>query len=100
MSMPLLGVNVVSIKASILMSSYTSKNNKDTSRRTDCAQSLNSLHWEELGLRCSSVWQHACVQPLVRWHGQSQVFKITRRTPLSPNSIFGATKWETLAPLH
>ena len=121
MSMPALGVNVVSIGASILMSSFSSKNKKETSHRTDSAVShaavvrdttraatcalawelagVSSFHWGELGLRCCrSVWQHACVQPLVRWHGESLVCKITRRTPLSPNSFFKTTKWETPAP--
>ena len=27
------------------------------------------------------VCQHACMQPLVRWHGKSPVCKIRRRTP-------------------
>ena len=39
MSMPSLGVNVASIGASILMLAQTRKNKKDTSRRTDSAQS-------------------------------------------------------------
>ena len=62
MSMPSLGVNVVSIGASILMSSHTSKNKKETSRRTDSAQS----YMQQL---CVT----ARVQPLVRWHGHSLV---------------------------
>ena len=122
MSMPSLGVNVVSIGASILMSSYTSKNKKETSRRTDSAQS----YMQQL---CVT----ARVQPLVRWHGHSLVSthsldknfdyalaavcgsmhvsshlcvgmgirlcKITRRTHLSPTSVLWTTKWEMSAPL-
>ena len=120
-SMPSLGVNVVSIQAPILMLAQTRKNKKETSRRTNSAQS----HMQQL---CVA----ARVQPLVRWHGDSLVSthslgknldyaaavvcgsmhacshlcvgmeirlcKIRRRTHLSPNSIFGATKWETPAP--
>ena len=121
MSMPSLGVNVVSIGASILMSSFTSKNKKETSRRTDSAQSF-----------MQQLCVTARVQPLVRWHGHSLVSthslgknfdyalaavcgsmhasshlcvgmgirlcKITRRTHLSRNSVSAATKWEMSAP--
>ena len=52
MSMPSLGVNVASIGASILMSSHTSKNKKETSRRTDAAQSY-MVQW------CVTACMHA-----------------------------------------
>ena len=58
-SMPSLGVNVVSIEAPILMLAQTRKNKKETSRRTNSAQS----HMQQLRVA------HARVQPLVRWHG-------------------------------
>ena len=90
-SMSSLGVNVVPIRAPILMLAQTRKNKSshrfcpvshaaillDSTRAATCALAwalagVNSFHWEELGLRsCSSVWQHACFQPLVRWHGDS-----------------------------
>ena len=61
-SMPSLRVNVVSIQAPILMLAQTRKNKKETSHRTDSAQS----HIQQL---CVS----ARVQPLVRWYGHSLV---------------------------
>ena len=109
-SMPSLGVNVVSIQAPILMLAQTRKKKKETSRRTASALS----HMQQF---CMT----ARVQPLVRWHGHSLVSthsigknldyalaavcgsmhasshlcvgmgirlcKIRRRTHLSPNSI-------------
>ena len=109
-SMPSLGVNVVPIRTPILMLAQTRKIKKETSRRTDSAQS----HMQQF---CVT----ARVQPLVRWHGHSLVSthsigknldydlaavcgsmhasshlcvgmgvrlcKIRRRTHLSPNSI-------------
>ena len=110
-SMPSLGVNVVPIRAPILMLAQTRKNKKENkSRRTDSAQS----HMQQF---CVT----ARVQPLVGWHGHSLVSthsigkkldyalaavcgsmhasshlcvgmgvrlcKIRRRTHLSPNSI-------------
>ena len=120
-SMPSLGVNVVPIRAPILMLAQTRKNKKETSRRTASALS----HMQQL---CVT----ARVQPLVRWHGHSLVSthsigknldyalaavcgsmhasshlcvgmgirlcKIRRRTHLSPNSILTTTKWEMSEP--
>ena len=120
-SMPSLGVNVVPIRAPILMLAQTRKNKKETSRRTDSAQS----HMQQFCLT-------ARVQPLVRWHRHSLVSthsigknldyalaavcgsmhasshlcvgmgirlcKIRRRTHLSPNSILTTTKWEMSEP--
>ena len=57
-SMPSLGVNVVPIRAPILMLAQTRKRKKETSRRT--ASTLS--HMQQL---CVT----ARVQPLVRWHG-------------------------------
>ena len=51
MSMPLLGVNVVSIGAPISMFFQTRKNKGETGRRIDSAQFHNSLHGVELRLR-------------------------------------------------
>ena len=59
---------------------------RDSTRAAICAlawalASVNSCPWEELGQRyCSSAWQHVCFQPPVRWHGESPVCKIRRRT--------------------
>ena len=109
MSMPALGVNVVSIGASILMSSFSSKNKKETSHRTDSAVShatvvrdttraatcalawalagVNSFHWGELGLRCLRQCVAACMLPAtcalawrIRWCARTQGEHLPNRT--------------------